>query len=68
MKQARQTKENIIRYFPGISFFIGAEITETFYAYVLTDNTGKVFSKQEKIIRKPYQKINGAIGASALCI
>ena len=28
------------------SFFIGAEITESFYSYVLTDNTGKVFSKK----------------------
>ena len=27
-----------------------------------------VFPKQEEIIKKPYQKINGAIGASALCI
>ncbi|MCO5478414.1 ROK family transcriptional regulator [Enterococcus gallinarum] len=28
------------------SFFIGAEITESFYSYVLTDNTGKIFSKK----------------------
>nr|WP_254005645.1 ROK family protein [Enterococcus faecalis] len=28
------------------SFFIGAEISESFYSYVLTDNTGKIFSKK----------------------
>lgn len=28
------------------SFFIGAEITESFYSYVLTDNTGEIFSKK----------------------
>ncbi|EGO2848571.1 ROK family protein, partial [Enterococcus faecalis] len=28
------------------SFFIGSEISESFYSYVLTDNTGKVFSKK----------------------
>ncbi len=27
-----------------------------------------IYPKQEKIIKKNYQKINGAIGASALCI
>ncbi|MBX8942151.1 ROK family protein [Enterococcus faecalis] len=28
------------------SFFIGAEISESFYSYVLTDNTGKIISKK----------------------
>lgn len=31
---------------PKHSFFIGAEISEAFYSFVLTDNTGNVFSKK----------------------
>ncbi|MFG5432811.1 ROK family protein [Enterococcus faecalis] len=34
------------------SFFIGAEISESFYSYVLTDNTGKIISKKIYSINK----------------